>query len=495
VSSDAGGDRGIVPWFDAGPAPEGARPLLLVSYHFPPSEAAGALRWQKLAAFAAERGYRLDVLALDPAGLARSDPARLGDLPSGTRIFAIPDPPLLRERAEEMASAAVAGLRGLRPSGGTEIPAPEGPAPSEASAEAGGDGHSLGRDVLGWHPLDPAWLRRAYFAASAYAREGAWARRATKLGRALCRRTSYATVLTCGPPHMVHEVGRRLARSRRLPFVMDMRDPWSLQPRLPEHLASPLWYALARRHEGRAVAEATVVACNTVPAAEALREAHPEAAGRILAVMNGFDEVSIRDCGPRDRFLITFAGTLYLDRDPTALFRAAGRLVQELRLEPAELGLEFIGHVERFGGVPLERIADEAGLDPAFLTTRAFMTRDRLTRHLAGSAVLVNLPQDSDLSIPSKVFEYLCFPAWLLAMESPDTATGRLLRDSGADLVDPGDVEAIEAAVKKRYLAFRSGERPAPLARGLPQLSRRAQAEKLLDALEAAINRSGGRRA
>ena len=49
--------------------------------------------------------------------------------------------------------------------------------------------------------------------------------------------------------------------------------------------------------------------------------------------------------------------------------------------------------------------------------------------------MLVNLPQDSHLCIPSKVYEYMRYAAWLLALEPADSATALLLRDSAADVV------------------------------------------------------------
>src|SRR3989454_9463534 len=76
--------------------------LLLISYHFPPDAAVGALRWQKLARYAAERGWGLDVITLDPACLARTDPTRTEELPAGVRIYGIPARPVWVERAGEL---------------------------------------------------------------------------------------------------------------------------------------------------------------------------------------------------------------------------------------------------------------------------------------------------------------------------------------------------------------------------------------------------------
>src|SRR3989454_3604972 len=83
-------------------ASDGRPRLLLISYHFPPDAAVGALRWQKLARHAAERGWGLDVIALDPACLARTDPTGTEDLPAGVRIYGIPARPMWVERAVEL---------------------------------------------------------------------------------------------------------------------------------------------------------------------------------------------------------------------------------------------------------------------------------------------------------------------------------------------------------------------------------------------------------
>jgi hypothetical protein len=74
--------------------------LLLFAYHFPPDAAAGALRWQKLAVNAAERGWGLDVFTRDPAELTRSEFCRLRELPPGVRVFGVRQPELAVQRLE-----------------------------------------------------------------------------------------------------------------------------------------------------------------------------------------------------------------------------------------------------------------------------------------------------------------------------------------------------------------------------------------------------------
>src|SRR5690606_16645434 len=63
--------------------------LALISKHFPPSEEAGALRWQKLSGHAARHGFSLRVAARRFDELRRRDDRRLLDLPPGTELLEV----------------------------------------------------------------------------------------------------------------------------------------------------------------------------------------------------------------------------------------------------------------------------------------------------------------------------------------------------------------------------------------------------------------------
>lgn len=101
---------------------------------------------------------------------------------------------------------------------------------------------------------------------------------------------------------------------------------------------------------------------------------------------------------------------------------------------------------------------------------------------LAGAQMLVSLPQDSDLAIPSKVFEYMSFPAWILALADPGSATADLLAGTGAFATAPGDVEGIAAVVNRCYEQYVRGVRPEPLSANRA-LSRETQAGRFLESI------------
>jgi glycosyltransferase involved in cell wall biosynthesis len=290
----------------------------------------------------------------------------------------------------------------------------------------------------------------------------------------------HEAVITSGPPHMAHEAGRLAARETGLPFVMDMRDPWTLVERLIEDVASPVWLRFASRYERRAVGQASLVVTNTEPFRRAMCRVYPEAADRVITVMNGCDEGPVPPSRHGPRFTLVYAGTIYLDRDPRILFRAAARLIAELTLTPADFGIHVLGYIDR-GTVPISQIASEEGLD-GFVTIESQRPHRETLELLAQATMLVSLPQDSDLAIPAKIFEYLRFDAWVLVLATRDSAPGLLFEYSGADVVAPNDLERMVAVLRERFLQYRQGTRPTRIARD-GRFSRRGQAGILLDAI------------
>jgi glycosyltransferase involved in cell wall biosynthesis len=455
------------------PAAAGTPRLLLASWHFPPGDATGALRWQRLAPFIAERGWSLDVLTADPSELPRRDDSRLAELPAGVRIFGVTQPRLLRDRVEKKALALKRRLR--TPVAGAELPAP-----SRAAGRAPATPDSFARTEVGWIPRRPRDLLRAWFAAGDYARYGAWATAVVEAGIAIARDQPPSIVISCGPPHMAHDAGRRIAERLGCPYVMDLRDQWRLWERLPEALAHPLWWGLAARYESKAVARASLVVTNTDRARLTMQQQYPAQADRIITVLNGYDDEPLPPATSDGVFRIAYAGNIYLDRDPRPLFRAVAGLIARTPAD-ARVEVAFMGEVRSFDGRTLESIAADEGI-ASHIRLYPPRVRHEALRFLATAPVLISLPQDSVMAIPSKLFEYIRFPAWVVTLAEPASASALFSSDIGADLVWPGDVDALTALLVHHFHEFQSHGRPEPLARDT-RFSRREQARRLLDRL------------
>ena len=448
------------------------RRLLLVSYHFPPDRAVGAKRWAMLSKFALERGWGVDVFACGAAeATMRSDA-----VPDGVRVFWSPLPIL---RAERIENAVWKLLRPARPAADTTLPAPS-PKPTPALQAS-----SIARPDVRWSLHTPRGWMRTYWSALDFSRISAWGDQVEQDAATVFRPGVHRVVISSGPPFMSHDVGRRISQRLGIPFVMDMRDPWSHVERLAESIASPAWVHLAKRYEARAVRAATLIVTNTDVARKQMAATYPTRAPDVVTVMNGADDELLPPPRQSARFVVAHAGTIYLDRDPRALFVAAGRLIRELSLSPDDFGLEFIGELEAVGGFPIEQTARAEGIG-SFVHTGPSRSHAGALEFMAEATMLLTMSGTNMAAIPAKTFECIRFQAWVLALSEPGSATDALLNGSGADVASPTDIDGILEILRNRFLQHRAGVLPDPIARD-ERLSRRYQAGVFFEALEARV--------
>lgn len=481
---DVGQSTTVAPDFEAG-AGSGVssrrRRLLLVGYHFPPSEAVGGLRWQRLAAIGHQRGWDIDVLTLKAERLSSCDWSRVDELPPTTKLHWVDQPSTWEQQFERFAERVWLMLKR------SKAALREGPV-SSGVARAGTDPARpvvINRDELNWLS-DWRGLVRAHHVWQRYAKEMGWSKAAVSVGLEAFPAAPPDIVLSSGPPHLVHEAGRRLASVFEVPFVMDMRDPWSLQTYLQEHVASPLWLMLAERAEARCVDRADLVIMNTPSAARAMRERWTTK--DVMSAMNGWDEEPLPSKPWPHQFRVMYAGTVHIDRDPRPLFRAVAEVVRRVGATPDDFQVRFLGNVESYGGSPLSTLAAQEHVGE-YVVVRPPSSRAAVLEEYAEAAVLVSLPQDTPLSVPSKVFEYIRQPSWVLAQASSTSATAELLAGTSAFVLPAEDVSRTAEILFRCYQEFRAGRRPAPIA---PQTraSRAEEGERVFDALDALSDRS-----
>lgn len=422
---------------------------LLITYHFPPSRAAGAVRWGSFSSTASSRDWAFDVLCFVAGAPASSDARPLREENHGRlRVFAVENPPHWVLTGVQKIARLIRRLRS-NPSAQTA----DGAAISSVSQQA--------YRVDDLPPLmSTAGLRQAFNVLLRHLMFVPWAQRSANLGAKLANTNNYDVIISSGPPHLAADAARRIARVAGVPLVLDFRDPWSTMDVLDSNSASVIYPWLARRLERKSVADSKLIFANTERARLAISQMYPHAHVRTLP--NGYDGARINGQPVHGRFVAIYAGAIYLDRDPRPIFRALQLVRDELELTSKNFAFRLIGECSEYGGVPIERLAESFGVAD-LVETQAALPRATLYEQLASAAILVNLPQGARLCIPSKVYEYAQFPAWILAIEPNESATRDLLSPLGADVVSD-DPSAIAGVLSKHVRAFREGHRATPLS-------------------------------
>lgn len=454
--------------------------LLLISYHFPPGHGTGGARWEKFAPALVRAGWGLDVITLDPSCVSDPDWDRVGNLPAHVRLFGARQPRVWTERLESGLGAVYSVLKPLfRPRTSDE---------SSKRDRASVESTDLpGLEAISVDELPPVWsspraLLRAFWSWSRYERERAWVREAVARALEVLNPEVHRVIATTAPPHLTHSAGRLLVEESGIPLVLDFRDAWKVTEVLPEHVASPLWLRWAETEESACMAASSLVVANTDPLRRQLVDEYPEAENRIMTVLNGWAGPVGSEAAAPERFIIAYAGAFYLNRNPRVLMRGVASFVRGRDLRPDDATLEFMGNMHDFGP-GLRAMASEEGLED-HLRLHPESPREEAHRFLSRASVLVSLPQSQTLAIPSKIFDYMSCNAWIVAQTREGSATDRLLRGTGAEVVPPDDPGGLAHILERKYRKYLCSGRPSPLAKTCPELSAETQAARLIEALD-----------
>jgi hypothetical protein len=440
-------------------APASDLRILLLTTTYPPRSEVGAARWEGFTPYLVRAGWGLDAVIEQTPPTEHPDWGRLARLPADVRVVAIE---LRHPWWHEAIKRVRAPFKGKRDT----------TAPVVHEVDA----------YLGKVDVTRAGLRDIVAAAANTSRSHKAVADFTRAGDAVADER-HRIVISSGPPHHVHVAASRVATRHDLPHVVDLRDPWGeWEHRRIEGRLLP--DEKLRNLEAPTLERAALIITTSVAAKGALGERIPKLRDRIRCIPNGSDvEPESAEPGKqRHLFQIAHPGSLYLDRDPRPFLRAVGRVCARLGLGPDDLRVVFMGNQARIAGRSLSDLATEAGLEGVF-EQRPPGTRDEARQLLRESAMAVAFQGETRTQVPAKVFEYVAFPVWLLALVGAESATADLLANSDAIVLDIDDEAGTERAIERCVQRFRAGESARPVGWD-GRFSRARQAEGLIAELQ-----------
>lgn len=433
-----------------------ARRLLLVAYDFPPAGGSGVQRPLKFARYLPECGWHVTVLC------------------RGHDRHPLRDPQLLDELTPLGDAVRVVRVPGFEPAGLTR----------QAVDAVGG-----GRAGVDWLHERVDWrLERVARAAPLPEPAWLWSLAAARTALRLARSQQFDAVMTSGPPHSVHMIGRTLRRRRRLPWVADLRDPI---------ITNFAYVARGRRlHAWWSQLEATivreadeaVVTCDDLAADLALRHGRPR--DRLTTITNGWDPADFAGlpaAGAATPFRLVYVGAFYRQQSIAPILSAFRSL---LGTRPELRGQLLFEHV---GSLAASQTRELRDTDDAFLVRRGYRThREALAAMTAAAALLLTVPPGPGgrLCIPAKTFEYLAAGRPIVALAHAGTALDGLLRAAGdgIELVRPEQPERLSSSIIATYDRHRaSTSAPARDPRVLRDSRRDMLTRRLAELLERTI--------
>lgn len=271
---------------------------------------------------------------------------------------------------------------------------------------------------------------------------------------AICAGREYqaALILVSAPPHSTLLAAAWAARRLGIPYVADLRDPWSDSLAI-EHPERGVELRLLRALESWALQRAAAVTSTSASVATLLLERHVSLAGKVHIIRNGYDgEIAPALAHTDGRLSILFAGELYVRRTPYPLLAALEKLLARPEVDPQRIRLTFMGaKAGRFSDQSLhswlkgKRCAAVVRILPP-------QSAQAVAQEVAQATVLLNLAQQQHLHVPAKTFEQLASGREMLLICESDCETAQIVSGmSGVMQVDQRYPEALVMALVDLY--------------------------------------------
>ena len=404
--------------------------ILYVTYYWPPSGGAGVQRGLKFVKYLPEFGVEPVVLTVDPesASYPTLDPSLTTDVPTGVKV--------VRTRSTEP-------LRLLAAIGG-----------KSAVPHAG----FAGTERTGLLKRAMRWVRGNWMIPDA--RRG-WVKHAVRAAAQVIERDGIDTVVISSPPHSSQLIGLALKkRFPRLRWIADLRDPWTDIYYVKELHQGARAGRLNARWEERVMEQADAIVVVGPGMKKSFAKRHgPATEKKITVIPNGYDRADVermeRPALSRDRFRITYVGTVAASYDPRVFFRATAA-VQRSLLDVA-IELCFIGSA----GEDIRSMAAQEGVAELCSWNPPVPHDAALKEMMSAHMLLLLIPTDdgADRILTGKLFEYLAVERPILGLGPANGDAAAIIDECGAGrMFDRTMGTEMQAWLMERITAWRGGD-------------------------------------
>lgn len=410
--------------------------LLLIAYHFPPDGAIGAVRPYQFARLLPQYGIQTWVLTVRPEHARQLNPDFQPTGIEEERIIRTAVFPSRRDSIQRFAQTikALAKSGRMHPAGG-----------SNAITQVGAE--------VRRRPL----LLSCFLEMLEYPdRYAGWFQPAWQAVQELTRRVQFSAVYSTSPPRTCALIARHVAEQYRLPWLMDMRDPWiTLVEGWRTTIQCPLVRTWHQKALSRCLQRANVVLANTPVLAEYFAGEYPQVAEKVRVLPNGIADTALSAPTAHlrsDKLTIGHFGTVYGCRTTYDFLQGVSLWLQANPQHRARLQLLFYG----------ESAEDIAGFAKRFgmseiVQVHPPVPRTEVPAMMERCGALLLLAQQQPMQVPGKVYEYLATGKPIIAMTESNSATGRLLQGIPQCYIAP-NAEQVSQTMEQLWHQYSSGE-------------------------------------
>lgn len=252
-------------------------------------------------------------------------------------------------------------------------------------------------------------------------------------------------ILSSSSPITTHLIAKKIKDQYGIPWMADLRDLWTQNH---YYLFGPIANAIEKRMELKTLAGADILATVSTPLVETLKLLHGDK--EILSIPNGFNPDELGKGQISKDFVITYSGGLMQGkRDPEMLLQALQSLLNEKKIDPNKVSINFWGRKLYW----LEQDIEKYGLQQ-IVHQKGETSRHQILEEQRNSQILLLLNWNDPREIgvyTGKTFEYLAAQRPILALGSPKGSVIHDLLSTTQTGNYPLTVEELKRYILKSY--------------------------------------------
>jgi glycosyltransferase involved in cell wall biosynthesis len=402
--------------------------ILIIVYYWPPSGGSGVQRWMYFAKYLPDFGFEPIILTVSPDKASYKD----RDESNCDKVKEI--------RAYKTNTFELLKLYSLFTSGSATKGIPQG---------------HVGAKKNGFFGKISSFIRGNFFIPDA--RVG-WKIYAIKKAGKIIKEEKIDLVITSGPPHSTHLIGKSLKKHLGVKWIADFRDPWS-ELYYNKELPRMGW---ARRYDKNLEFQVLDQADHVLtigPSLKKLLESKiPGQSNKFHYIFNGYDSEAMNSVEiiQDDHFKITFIGQFALAQPHDGLIHALRLFCQEFINEANSINICLAGTFDE--GI-LKKFQQLPGVRVVFYGRVPHMDSLRLMKN---SQVLLNSlaeVEESKILISGKLMEYISTGNPILCIGNLEGDAAQLLKSlPNSKMFTKVDIEGMHQFLKSNFEKWKSGE-------------------------------------
>lgn len=258
-----------------------------------------------------------------------------------------------------------------------------------------------------------------------------WNKHALRKADALLQGGKYKAIVTTSPPHSTQLIGLKLKKKYNLPWVADLRDPWTNIHYYDQLYHTALAKRLDERYERQVLEQADAVIVTSEDTKRLfLNKPVSIDPDKIKVIPNGYDSQDFTEQSqpPADTFCITYTGTITENYNIDVFLKVLAQL-HSLHTD-IKYKLRFVGKVSE--GV--KKRIEKAGL-LGVTEIIPYVPHQEAIAYMMQSTVLFLAIADVDnvyANVPGKLFEYLAANKPIVALGPVHSDLDRIIDECGA---------------------------------------------------------------